>query len=170
MPLVRDFRRHSYQAARIDRCGRNVANRAYWKLYSIENTLRVVVNSILTSQISPNWWNMAVAPSTVKKAQIRRARYTARPQHANPGRHDIYLVDLFDLIEILRTNSHLFLPIVPETNHWLVTLESVRFARNLVGHVNFPNAYDHNTINQAYQQLPALVARLSANNVPLMIP
>jgi hypothetical protein len=128
------------------------------------------VNSVLLSQIGPNWWTTAVDPNTLRKARQRRARYSARPQHANPGHHDLYLIDLFDLVEILRINSHLFLPIIPETNQWLVTIESVRFARNIVGHMNFPNAFDYNAINYAYQQLPTLVGRLSANNVPLAVP
>jgi hypothetical protein len=170
MPIVRDFRRYLYQPARVDRCGRDVAKVGYWKLYSLENTFRVVINSVLLSQIGQNWWMTGVDPNTVRKAQTRRARYTARPRHANPGPHDIYLVDLFDLIDILRVNNHLFLPIIPETNQWLATLESVRFSRNLVGHMNFPNAYDRQVIDSAYQQLPSLMGRLSASNVPIVIP
>jgi hypothetical protein len=77
---------------------------------------------------------------------------------------------LFELIEILRANSHLFLPIIPETNQWLVTLEGIRPSRNLVGHMNFPNAYDRNAIDGAYRQLPNLVARLGGQNIPIAIP
>lgn len=170
MPLVRDFRRYAFQPVRVDRCGRHVAKAGYWKLYSLENTFRVVINSVLLAQIGQNWWTTGVDPHTATKAQKRRKRYTARPRHANPGTHDIYLIDLFDLIEILRINSHLFLPIIPETNQWLSALESVRFARNLVGHMNFPNAFDRQTIDSAYQQLPTLMGRLSASNVPIVIP
>jgi hypothetical protein len=92
------------------------------------------------------------------------------PQHASPGRHDIYLVGLFELIEILRANSHLFSPIIPDTNQWLVTLEDIRPSRNLVGHMNFPNAYDRNAVEGAYKQLPKLVARLTGQNIPIAIP
>ncbi len=42
--------------------------------------------------------------------------------------------------------------------------------RNLVGHMNFPNAYDRNAIDGAYRQLPNLVARLSGQNIPIAIP
>ena len=170
MPLVRDFRRYPYKSDRVKRCGRNVANGPYWRLYTLENTMRVVINSVLSSQVGQNWWSTAVDPGIVKKAQKRRARYAARRRHANPGAHDIYLVDLFDLIEILRVNSHLFLPIIPETNQWLTTLESVRLARNIVGHMNFPNAFDRSVIDSAYRKLPRLVGRLSNSNVPVTIP
>src|SRR5260370_32377411 len=105
MPVVRDFRRYAYTSARVNRCGRSVANGPYWRLYSLENAMRVVINSVLLSQVGQNWWSTAVDPNIVKKAQKRRTKYTARPRHANPGAHDIYLIDLFDLIEILRINT-----------------------------------------------------------------
>jgi hypothetical protein len=170
MPLVRDFRKYAFLPLRVDRCGRNIGSKAYWKLYSIENTIRVVVNSVLTKQIGQQWWATAVAPKVVIKAQKRRARYAAKPKHANPGSHDIYLIDLFDLVEILRINSHLFLPIIPETNQWLAALESMRLSRNIVGHMNFPNSFDRSMVDTTYKQLPTILARLTNSNVPIAVP
>ncbi len=170
MPIVRDFRKFSFQARRIDRCGKNVGGKLYWKLYALENTVRIVINSVLSLQVGQQWWTTAVAPPVVHKAQKRRTRYAAKPQHASPGVHDIYLIDLFDLTEILRVNSHLFLPVIPETNQWLATLELIRLPRNLVGHMNFPNAFDRNAIDNAYRQLPDLVSRLTGQNIPMAVP
>jgi hypothetical protein len=170
MPIVRDFRNYTFQASRVDRCGKNIAGKVYWKLYVVENTVRIVINSVLSIQIGPQWWATAVAPGVRNEAQKRRNRAAARPQHANPGNHDIYLIGLFELTEIFRNHSHLFLPVIPETNQWLVTLEHVRPARNIAGHMNFPNAYDRNTIDGAYSQLPALLTRLTGGNIPIAIP
>lgn len=170
MPLVRDFRKYSFLPLRVDRCGRNIGNKAYWKLYSIENTIRVVVNSVLSQQIGNQWWDQAVNPTVVGNAKKRRARYAARPKHASPGPHDIYLLDLFELTEILRINSHQFLPIIPETDQWLTTLESMRTSRNLIGHMNFPNIYDRSVIDTTFKQLPTVLARLKESNVPIAIP
>ena len=170
MPPVRDFKKYVFLPLRVDRCGRNVGSKAYWKLYSIENTVRVIVNSVLSKQISQQWWATAVNPTVVKEAQKRRARYTAKPKHANPGPHDIYLIGLFDLTEILRVNSHLFVPIIPETDQFLVILESMRMSRNIIGHMNFPNVYDRNAIDTAYKQLPTILDRLKAGNVPIAVP
>jgi hypothetical protein len=170
MPVVRDFRNYAFLPLRVDRCGRNIGTKAYWKLYSIENTFRVVVNSVLTQQIGQQWWTTAVDPRVIGKARGRRNGYAARPRHANPGLHDIYLIDLSDLTEILRANSHLFLPVIPETNQWLVALESMRLSRNIIGHMNFPNSYDRSTVDATYKQLPTILARLTAGNVPIVIP
>lgn len=155
---------------RVDRCGRNIGNKSYWKLYSIENTIRVVVNSVLSRQIGREWWTEAVNPAVVEDAKKRRARWAAKPRHANPGEHDIYLLNLFELTEILRINSHQFVPIIPETDQWLAALETMRTSRNLVGHMNFPNAYDRSLIDTTFKQLPAILSRLKDNNVPIAIP
>ena len=170
MPLVRDFRRYAYRPDRLDRCGRDLGSKLYWKLYAIENTIRVVIHSVLTAQVGPTWWDLTVDTKIKTKARNFRASYTTKPQNANPGNHDIYLVFLSDLTEILRANSHIFAPVVQDTNKWIATLEGIRLPRNLVGHMNFPNAYDRSQVNNAYSQLPALIGQLTANNVPILNP
>jgi len=172
MARVRDFRQFAFQPSRITRCGRNVGAEVYWKLYAIENTIRIVLHSVLSAQLNPNWWSVAVDPRIVGNAQRFRRSYVANPHNASPGTHDIHLIFLSDLTEIMRANSHLISPVVPTTNQWIVTLEGIRLPRNLVGHMNFPNAYDRNAIDAAYTQLPTLVAHLSAspNPIPIIIP
>ena len=170
MPLVRDSRNASFRLDRIDRCGRHIGSKLYWKLYAIENTLRIVVNSVLTLQIGANWWGVAVDPDVVSKASRFRTHYAAKPRNASPGLADIHLIFLSDLTEILRANSHQFLPVVTDTNNWIAALEAIRVPRNLVGHMNFPNAFDRAAIDAAYAQLPSLIAQLTTNAVPILIP
>ena len=170
MSGVRDFRNFAFQPARLTRCGRNIGAEVYWKLYVIENTIRIVVHSVLSVQIDPNWWTVAVDPKIVGNAQRFRKSYIAKPQNASPGMHDIHLVFLSDLTEIIRANSHLISPVVPTTNQWIITLEGIRLPRNLVGHMNFPNTFDRNAIDAAYGQLPALLRHLAAFPIPISIP
>jgi hypothetical protein len=170
MPAIRDFRNYSFRPARIDRCGRHVGSKVYWKLYAIENTVRIVIHSVLTAQVGSNWWDIAVDPKVVARASRSRASYAAKPKNAPPGTSDIHLLFLSDLTEILRINSHLFLPMIPDTNIWIGTLEAIRVPRNLVGHMNFPNAYDKIAIDSAYSQLPSLLGHLLTNSVPVLIP
>src|SRR5271169_1452694 len=100
--MVRDFRRYGFAAKRVDGCGHYIANTSYWKLYAVENTLRVVINSVLSAQIAPNWWPITADPRIAANAVRFRRQYTLRPRHASPGRHDIYLVFLSDLNQIIR--------------------------------------------------------------------
>ena len=170
MPIVHDFRKHSFSSDRIGQCGRFVGSKLYWKLYAIENSFRIVIHSVLTAQMGVNWWALAVEPKVAKKAADRRAAYAARPSNASPGTSDIHLLYLSELTNILRASSHEFTRIVPDTNNWIITLESIRVPRNLVGHMNFPNAFDKAAIDSAYSQLPSLLGHLSVHNVPLLIP
>jgi hypothetical protein len=170
MPRVRDFRQFAFQPDRISRCGRNIGAEVYWKLYAIENTIRIVIHSVLSAQINPNWWSAAVDQRIVGNAQRFRQSYIANPHNASPGIHDIHLVFLSDLTEIIRANSHLISRVVPTTNQWIVTLEGIRLPRNLVGHMNFPNTYDRNAIDATYAQLPTLLGHLAAHPIPIIIP
>jgi len=172
MPLVRDFRNYSYKSVRIDRCGRHIGSELYWKLYAIENTVRIVIHSVLTAQVGTDWWSEAVGVESTmaKNASKARARYAAKPQNANPGLSDIHLVTLKELTEILRVNSHLVIRVVPDVSDWIATLESIRVPRNLVGHMNFPNAFDRMAIDSAYSQLATLLGHLSTNRVPVLVP
>lgn len=170
MPAVRDFRSFRFDAVRVDRCGRFVGRQIYWKLYAIENLLRMVIHSVLSAQISPQWWNLAVDPRVRKRAQDFRQQYIRRPLHALPGRHDIYYVFLSDLNNIMRANSHLFMPLVPDVNQWIGKIESVRLPRNIVGHMNFPNPYDRQQIDQMYSEFPSLLGQLRNAGLPLQIP
>ena len=170
MPLVRDFRGYSFQPERIDRCGRHVGLRIYSKLYVIENTLRVVIHSVLTANISPDWWSVAADKTMRDDAQRFRKRYAVKPQHASPGKHDIHLTFLSGLTEILRIHRHLFLRAVPDIDQWIAALEQILLPRNLVGHMNFPNTFDRNAINSAYLKLPSLLRNLAKNNIAVQIP
>jgi hypothetical protein len=170
MAPVQDFRHFAFLPSRVDSCGRSVGSRLYWKLYAIENTVRVVIHSVLSVQISANWWAVAVNGKTITRANAFRRSYAAKPRNAHPGTHDIYLLFLTDLTEIIRANSHLFTPIIPSTNQWIAILESIRVPRNLVGHMNYPNSFDENAIDHAYSQLPVLLAQLAARPIPILIP
>jgi hypothetical protein len=46
----------------------------------------------------------------------------------------------------------------------------MRFSCNLVGHMNFPNAYDGNAIDSAYKQLLKPCGQPEGQNIPIFIP
>ncbi len=170
MPTVQDFRNFSFSQPRIERCGRHVGRYSYWKLYAIENLLRVILHSVLSAQIGPTWWTVAVDPNTQKIALRFRQMYARRPWHTLPGRHDIYYVFLSDLNNIMRANSNLFLPVIPDVDQWITNIEGVRLPRNVVGHMNFPNQADRQRIDRLHQDFAALVTRLEQSGLVIRIP
>ncbi len=170
MPVVRDFRNYSYDAQRVERCGRYLGRNSYWKLYAIENILRIVVHSVLSVQIGPAWWNLAVTPKTIKKVLETRSRYSRQPQHTSPGLHDIHYIYLTTLNTIIRENSSLFLPIFPDIDQWIAKVEGIVTPRNLIGHMNFPDQRDRQRIDNLHRDIGTLVFSLQQKGISLQIP
>ena len=167
---VSDFRSKRFPTAGIDSCGKYVAQNTYWKLYAIENLFRIVIHSVLTVQHSATWWTGAVDPKIQKRSENYRQRYSTRPWHTQPGTHDIYYTHLSDLAEIIRANSHLFEPLVADVDQWIVKIDQILLPRNIVGHMNFPNAVDRQRIDILYSDCQVLVGHLRQQNLTLAIP
>lgn len=172
MPQIRDFRTVTHFADKaINRSGQSIGRRVYWKLYAIENLYRVVIHSVLSSQINANWWSTAADARIKNKAKGYKNKYLARPWHTIPGSHDIYYVDLYDLNEIVRVHTHLFSPIIEDIDEWIVKIESIRLPRNVVSHMNFPSTTDSQRIDIVYKDFTKLVQFIqSQNRIVLQIP
>lgn len=170
MPATSDFRKYAFSALRVDASGKNVGRGVYWKLYAIENLLRVIVHSILRLQIGPDWWDVAVDPPIRDSVQRRSADYANRPWHTIPGRHQVYYTFLSDLSKIITANSHLFRPIIADIDQWVARIEQVRLPRNIVGHMNWPHKADRQRIDVMHHDLRQLVNQLLASGTGLNIP
>jgi len=170
MPRTLDFRNYSFATSRIDASGKNVGRRVYWKLYAIENVVRIIVHSILTAQISPNWWTVAVNSGIQGRVCSRMAQYANQPWHTPPGRHEVYYTFLPDLNEIIRANSHLFRPHVRDIDQWIARIEQIRLPRNIVGHMNWPSTIDRNRIDVFHADITHLATQLITRGMTLAIP
>lgn len=170
MAVPPDFRIQSLALSAISQCGRYTGRTSYWRLYAIENVLRVIVHSILTTQISPSWWDVAVSPIIDHKVQRVKADYSRQPHRANPGNHDIYYLFLPDLTKIASIHADLFRPIIPDIDTWIARLEAIRLPRNIVGHMNWLNSADRTDVDSLYKDLGRLHQRLQKSGVNLIIP
>jgi len=171
MPTVIDFRRASLDLARVNKSGRHIGSRVYWKLYAVENLVRIIIHSVLSVQvIPPPWWAVAVDLKTQRKVGRIQADYALSPRYSTPGRHDIYYLFLPDLHEIMRVHRHLFVDFVPQVDRLLINLDLVRLPRNLVGHMNWPKAYDRQRIDLAYTHARRLIRDLRTSKFSLLIP
>jgi hypothetical protein len=147
-----------------------VGGHVFWKLYAIENLLRVLVNSILAAQIGKDWWDLAVDPAIINSVARRKKDYEQSPWHSSPGGHNIYFAFLSDLGKIMLSNSHLFLPNVSNTDAWIARIEQVRVPRNVVGHMNWPSSIDRKRIDVFHADIHMLLGHLSKQGYPLKIP
>ncbi len=170
MPTITDFRTLPFSISNIQASGKFVGKNFYWKLYSIENIIRIIINSILLNQIGANWWDIAVDTTIAGKATRTKSQYSSKPWHSQPGSHGIYFVFLPDLNEIIRANSHLFIPIIPEIDRWIVQIEQIRLPRNIVGHMNWPSEIDGKRIDVLLSDLISLSSQIAINGLNLVIP
>lgn len=170
MPIVNDFRTYAFDPKRVDAAGKHLSKRTYWKLYAVENLVRIVVHSVLTIQAGQNWWDIAVGTNIKKRTSRFMNDYSNRPWHSSPGMHPIYYTLLSDLNKIITENSHLFIPIVPDIDAWIAKIEQVRLPRNIVGHMNWLTETDSKRIDVCHADLQALVTHLKDTGKNLNIP
>jgi hypothetical protein len=170
MPTTNDFRNYAFDAGRVDAAGKNVGQKVYWKLYAIENLLRVIVHSILNAQAGPNWWTVAVDPGIQGGVTRRKVDSANRPWHSTSGRHEVYYAFLPDLSKIITANSHLFWPLISDIDQWIARIEQVRVPRNIVGHMNWLSKTDRQRIDVVHADLHQLVQKLISAGTALSIP
>lgn len=166
----RDFRLSKFALPRVNTTARDIGGREYRELFTIENVLRVVIHSVLSVQISPNWWGTAVDPHIQNTVQRIRADYARQPGHTIPGAHDIYFLFLKDLTEIIRANSHLFQPAIANVSGLLLRLERVRLSRNVIGHMNWLRSNDTRRVDRLYRSIRRLARSLAALGINLQVP
>lgn len=162
MPVAADFRTYTFDRKRVEAAGKSLGKDPYWRLYAAENILRVIVNSVLSAQLGVGWWTTAVDQNVQGSVTRFRERYAARPWHSTPGKHEIYYTFLSDLADIMRANSHVFLPLVPDVDAWIAKVEQVALPRNIVGHMNWLTPTDRKRIEVFQSDVTALAQQLES--------
>lgn len=160
MAGIQDFRLLAFARARVDSCGRYLGHNSYWKLYAIENYLRVILHSVLLAQVGPAWLDQSVSADKKKEIDNNRRRHSRKPTHTSPGTHDVYYLYLSDLSKIMLVNKHLIVRLIPDVDDWVLKLEGVLIPRNLIGHMNFPHQGDRARIDVLHVELSELVQKL----------
>jgi hypothetical protein len=170
MPPARDFRTLVFDVARVDASGKNLGGKVYWKLYAIENLVRVIANSVFTAEHGPAWWVIAVDGTVRGNITYRKSEYANQPWHSTPGKHDIYYAQLPELTKVVANSSNLFRPLIPKIDEWVKRLEEIRLPRNVVGHMNWLSPIDRKRLDVLHADLQALIRHLSDSNLPIVVP
>lgn len=170
MPTPGDYRTNPYSLDYVLDSGKYMGDIVYWKVYAIENIVRIVICSVLEVQIGPNWWSVVSNRYIRKHVQSVRDSEAAFPNHTSPGSHDIYCIFLTDLTRIIAKTSHLFLPVIGDINLWVVRLEDIRIPRNLLGHMNWLNQNDRHLIRETYFEAKRLIRTIEEAGITIQIP
>lgn len=177
MPYIRDFRELNFSQKNMEKCGKSLSRETYWKLYIIENTLRVMINSILIVQYHEKggeWWEDLAGGDVKKNAERNQKRYLTDEAkfYSVPGSHPIYFVDIKDLGSIIRENYIFFIDVFGEKNYnkIIVEIESIIIPRNIVAHMNYPNRIDRNRIENFFQDVNVYLEFLNKKKIEIKIP
>jgi len=172
--VSRDFRNKPFSIQRINSTGKQIGDYSYPKLFFIENFLRIIINSVLSIQIGPNWWGSAASPNLQKSANRIRIKYQERQAlragHALPGNHDIYYVYFPNLIEIIREHAHHFRLVISNIDNLIADVDVVVNGRNLVCHMNYPSEYDKRKITELQKTSLSVIDEIRKKGIPILVP
>ena len=177
MPQISDFREASFSKQKIEGCGKYLGRQTYWKLYIIENTLRIIINSILSVQYHEKggeWWADLAGSKAQQNADRNKKRYLVLEAKffSKPGKHPIYFVDIKDLGTIIRENFSLFVDVFGDKsyNKLVVEIENIIIPRNIVAHMNFPTKTDTKRIDTFFQDINVYLDFLEDKEIEVRIP
>lgn len=114
---------------------------AYHLLYLFENSIREFINQVLTKKYSSNWW-MSEKFDAVFKNQIEKTRVDRHPWLKKKKVHEVYLLELEQLIHILSQRKTVFDPYFRnmgkyDDTNWLISkISDVNKIRRIVMHDN----------------------------------
>lgn len=129
----------------------------YPKMYLLENSIRSVINRVLSAKHGKDWWDTQVPSAVRKLVQGRKDKEDKVPWHGKRGAHEIYYSDFSDLRNIIEKNWVDFDPIIHKQqwiNQWLEELEP---ARNTLAHNNPVSENEQKRIEVFYNDWAALI-------------
>ncbi len=115
----------------------------YSQLYIFENSVREVINRVLSKGLGSNWWNRTnIKKDVFENIQERIEKEKQNPWHGGRGAHPIYYTDISDLIYLFRRYWSYFNEFFPRLEWVTEKIEQISFSRNVVDHHNPLNKLD----------------------------
>lgn len=108
----------------------------YAELYVFENSVRELINKVLSKKIGVDWWDTSVSKSIKDGAQGRIDKEERNAWHGRRGAHPIYYSDISDLQSIIQRHWEHFRDIFPDQSWVMVRISEISLSRNIVHHHN----------------------------------
>lgn len=124
----------------------------YAVLYCIENSLRNVIDKILTESFGVNYFDNIVVPKDVKKGiETRKKDEALNKWLPLRGDKDIFYLDFIDLAKLIENNWNVFKTIFP-TQAWISTkIEELYKVRCLIAHNSYVGEDEKNMVYLYYK-------------------
>lgn len=112
----------------------------YPYIYVLENSIRYFIRETLENAHGEEWWVTCASKEAITKASERQDKQGKARYYGTKAPHQIYLVDLDDLRNIMIRNWKDFepkLPKLPSTQAWVINiLQMIEETRNIIAHNN----------------------------------
>jgi hypothetical protein len=110
-------------------------------LYVMENSMREVIQRVMTAKYGADWWNTALTSGKVKNlkdtSDQRRAKEGQMQWHQRRGAHPLDYVNLDDLATIIDAKQDDFFPQVLGDREWFKQfMRELAPSRNVLCHMN----------------------------------
>lgn len=115
-----------------------MAKRVYPVLYVFENSLRDVINSVLTVKVGVDWFDKLAPKRLKEKVTDRRKAEGADAWHSKRGLHELHYLDLRDLATIVKGQKawlH-FKELLPRENWLDGVIDDMNVSRRPAAHMN----------------------------------
>ncbi len=110
-------------------------------LYVLENSIRELINRVMTASYGANWWSERTKRGKTKNiadnVKMRMAKEEKNRWHQRRGDHPINYTDLTDLKTLLSSNEGKFFPDILSKKEWFLNLmDELEPSRNVLCHMN----------------------------------
>jgi hypothetical protein len=129
----------------------------YPKMYLLENSIRSVINRVMTAKHGKDWWTRHASIEVRKLVQGRRDKEDKVPWHGKRGAHEIYYSDFSDLRNIIVKNWVDFDGILGKQQWISQWLEELEPARNTLAHHNPVSENEQKRLEVFFDDWTALV-------------
>ncbi len=132
---------------------KRIAESAYPKLYLFENSLRGLIELVLSDHFGPDWWTKSVPAKVKNNASTRKQSEIKDAWHDRRGAREIDYVDLLDLWAIVNHQWSYFKGLFP-TKPWIESLiaSDMNISRRQVAHMNPIAADDVKNVEAAFRK------------------
>lgn len=134
----------------------------YPRMYLLENSIRNVIQRVMTAKRGKDWWTTCVSREIQKRVQDRQDKEAKAPWHGKRGTHSIYYSDFSDLKNIIVKNWADFLDVLPSQPWITQRLEELEPARNTLAHHNPVPEKEQKRLDIYFDDWAALIAAKEA--------
>ncbi len=130
-----------------------MADKVYPMLYLFENSIRSIIERVLSAKFGAGWWTSCVSKRLRDKVKARKDEERKNTWHGRRGASEIYYLDLNDLWSIINHQWRHFEMLFPN-KAWIENLitNDMNVSRRQVAHMNPIATSDVRNVETAFRK------------------